>query len=83
MQAEFECYSKGGSCMRDIGTGKVEFFLQDGSVREYEGEVELQDKRVVVTEIIYINGRPGGAREINLPSNQCVIYWKPEVYEEE
>lgn len=69
--------------MRDIGTGKVEFLLQDGSIREYEGEVELVGKRVVVTEIIYINGRPGGAREINLPGSQCVIYWKPEVYEEE
>jgi len=69
--------------MRDIGTGKVEFLLADGSVREYEGEVELAGERVVVTEIIYLNGMPGAAREINLPLAQCVVYWKPEVYEAE
>ena len=69
--------------MRDIGSGKVEFFMKDGSIREYEGELELSKDRLVVTEIIYINGRPGGAREINLPLEQCVVYWKPEVYEEE
>jgi hypothetical protein len=68
--------------MRDIGTGKVEFLLADGTVREFEGEVELASDRVVVTEIIYINGKPAGAREINLPLGQCVVYWKPEVYEE-
>jgi hypothetical protein len=68
--------------MRNIGTGKVEFILTDGSIREYEGEVELNQDRVVVTEIININGRPAGAREINLPKAQCVIYWMPEVYEE-
>ena len=68
--------------MRDIGTGKVEFYLTEGSVREYEGEVEVGAGRVVVTEIIYMNGRPAGAREINLPLAQCVIYWKPEIYED-
>jgi hypothetical protein len=68
--------------MRDIGTGKVEYLLPDGKRREYEGEVELQGDRCVVTEIIFINGKPGGAREINLPLSQCVVFWKPEVYEE-
>ncbi|MBL0388789.1 hypothetical protein JJB07_19490 [Tumebacillus sp. ITR2] len=68
--------------MRTIGTGKVEHFLPDGSRREVEGEVEMKGDRVVVTEIIYINGQPGGAREINIPANLCVVYWKPEVYDE-
>lgn len=68
--------------MRDIGTGKVEFMMANGTIREFQGEVELTEDRVVVTEIIFINGTPAGAREINLPQRQCVIYWKPEVYEE-
>ncbi|HEU4964588.1 MAG TPA: hypothetical protein VFV52_12150 [Bacilli bacterium] len=68
--------------MKNIGTGKVEFLMASGTVREFEGELEMTADRVVVTEIIYINGNPAGAREINLPKQQCVIYWKPEVYEE-
>ena len=67
--------------MRDIGTGKVEFQMADGTIRHYEGEVEVTAERVVVTEIVYINGVPGGAREINLPTAQCIIFWKPEVYD--
>jgi hypothetical protein len=68
--------------MRDLGSGQVEFHLQDGKVRQFEGEVELKGDRCVVTEIIYINGSPAGAREINLPLAQCVVYWKPEVFDE-
>lgn len=68
--------------MRDIGSGQVEFFVADGTVRKYEGEIEVKRDRLVVTEIIFVNGMPGAAREINLPLSQCVIMWKPEVYEE-
>jgi hypothetical protein len=68
--------------MKDIGTGKVEFFLADGTIRNFEGELEIKRDRLVVTEIISINGMPGAAREINLPLNQCVVYWQPEVYDE-
>lgn len=69
--------------MRNIGSGKVEFLQPDGTRRELEGEVELKGDRCVVTEIIFINGQPGGAREINFPLSQCIIYWKPEVFDEQ
>lgn len=68
--------------MRTIGTGKVEFLLPDGTRRELAGEVEIKGDRCVITEIIFINGQPGGAREINLPLAQSIVYWKPEVHEE-
>lgn len=37
---------------------------------------------MAITEIIYFNGKPNGAREMNVPLEQSVIYWDPEVYEE-
>lgn len=68
--------------MKDIGTGSLIFYAPDGSKLDLKGEIVVRNDRVVVTEIIYFNGQPNGAREINLPVAQCVIYWAAEVYEQ-
>jgi len=67
--------------MKDIGSGRVIYYAPDGTKLEFKGELVVRHDRVVVTEIIYFNGKPNGAREINLPFAQSVIYWDPEVYE--
>jgi hypothetical protein len=68
--------------MKDLGSGQVTFYEPDGKKLELKGEIMIRGDRVIVTEIIYFNGKPNGAREINLPSDRCVIYWEPEVYEQ-
>ncbi len=68
--------------MKDIGAGQVLFYAPDGIKQQLKGEIVIRGERVTVTEIIYFNGQPNGAREINLPLAQCVIYWEPEVYEQ-
>lgn len=68
--------------MKTIGTGKVIVYTSNGETFEVEGEIEIHIDRLVVTEIIYINGRPSGARECNFPLSQCHIYWQPELHEE-
>lgn len=68
--------------MKTIGSGKVIIFLPNGGSQEVEGEIEVQKERLIVTEIVYINGKPAGARECNFPLSQCHIYWTPELYEE-
>lgn len=68
--------------MKTLGTGEVYFYGMDGNVQHLKGEVQIKDQRVVLSEIIYFNGRPNGVREINLPIDRCVIHWQPEVYEE-
>ncbi|WCK55530.1 hypothetical protein PP175_06160 [Aneurinibacillus sp. Ricciae_BoGa-3] len=68
--------------MRTLGSGEIVFYTMDGSVQRFEGEIQVADGRVILTEIIYFNGRPNGSREVNMPLARCVIYWKPEVYEE-
>lgn len=67
---------------KTVGSGKVECFLDPQQVRVYTGEVEIRNDRVIVTEIININGQPGGAHEINLPLATAIISWQGEVYEE-
>lgn len=68
--------------MKDIGSGKLLFFAPDGTKLEVKGEIVIRGNRVVVTEIIYFNGRPNGARETNFPLDRSIIYWDAEVYEE-
>ncbi|QIC07883.1 hypothetical protein GOP56_21275 [Brevibacillus sp. 7WMA2] len=68
--------------MKDIGSGVIIFCSPDGKRQELKGEIVVRGDRVSVTEIIRFNGQPNGAREINLPLANCVIYWEPEVYEE-
>ncbi len=68
--------------MRTIGSGKVIVFLPNGETIEIEGEIEMLKERLIITEIVHINGRPAGARECNFPLTQCHIYWTPELYEE-
>ena len=68
--------------MKDIGSGQVLFYAPDGSKVQTKGEITIRHDRVIVTEFIYFNGRPNGARESNYPLANCVIYWDPEVYEE-
>jgi hypothetical protein len=68
--------------MKTLGSGNVIFYAPDGTKLEIKGEIDVRGERVAVTEIIYFNGRPNGAREINLPLAQTVIFWEPEVYEE-
>ncbi len=68
--------------MKSIGSGKVIVFLTNGESLEVEGEIEMQKDRLIVTEIVYINGSPAGARECNFPLSQCHIYWTPELYQE-
>lgn len=68
--------------MKTLGTGEVHFYGMDGKMQQLKGEVQIKDSRVVLSEIIYFNGRPNGMREINLPLERCVIQWQPEVYEE-
>jgi len=67
--------------MKDIGTGRVIYYAPDGNTQTLNGEVVIRGDRLTVTEIIFFNGKPNGAREINLPLAQCVIYWEAEVYE--
>lgn len=66
--------------MRTLGSGKIIFYAQDGTSLHMSGEIDVRGDRVSVTEIIYFNGQPNGARETNLPLAQTVIYWEPEVY---
>lgn len=68
--------------MKDIGSGQILFYAPDGTKLQVKGEITIRQDRVVVTEIIYFNGRPNGARESNFPLANCVIYWDPEVYEQ-
>ncbi|MDA5108335.1 MULTISPECIES: hypothetical protein [Brevibacillus] len=68
--------------MKTLGSGKVIYYAPDGTTLELKGEIDVRGDRVAVTEIIYFNGKPNGAREMNLPLAQSVIYWEPEVYEE-
>ncbi len=68
--------------MKDIGSGQVVYYAPDGSKLQLKGEIVIRHDRVMVTEIIYFNGKPNGAREINLPLSHCVVYWDPEVYEQ-
>ncbi|WP_232695828.1 hypothetical protein [Brevibacillus daliensis] len=68
--------------MKDIGSGVITFYSPDGKVRDLKGEIVIRGERVSVTEIIRFNGRPNGAREINLPLANCIISWEAEVYEE-
>ncbi|QQE73372.1 hypothetical protein KDJ56_16365 [Brevibacillus composti] len=68
--------------MKTLGSGKVTFYAPNGTALEFKGEIDVRGDRVSVTEIIYFNGKPNGAREMNLPLGQSVIYWDPEVYEE-
>ena len=67
--------------MKEIGSGQVVFYAPDGNKLSLKGEVQVKNDRVTVTEIIFFNGKPNGAREINLPLAQCVVYWEPEIYE--
>lgn len=67
--------------MKDIGSGQIVFYAPDGEKIRLKGEILVRNERLTVTEIIYFNGKPNGAREINLPLAQCMIYWDPEVYE--
>lgn len=67
--------------MRDIGAGKIVFYAPDSVKVDIKGEILIRGERVTVTEIIYFNGKPNGAREINMPLAQCVIYWEPEIFE--
>jgi hypothetical protein len=68
--------------MKTLGTGEVVFYGMDNKVQHLKGEVQIKDNRVILSEIIYFNGKPNGVREINLPLERCVIHWQPEVYEE-
>ncbi|WP_027414765.1 hypothetical protein [Aneurinibacillus terranovensis] len=68
--------------MKTLGTGEIVFYAMDNSVQRHKGEVQIKENRVVLTEIIYFNGRPNGSREVNFPLERCVIFWQPEVYEE-
>jgi hypothetical protein len=68
--------------MKDIGSGRILFYAPDGTKLEMKGEILIRGERVIVTEIIYFNGKPNGAREINLPLDRCVVYWDAEVYEQ-
>ncbi|NGQ94477.1 hypothetical protein G3578_04700 [Brevibacillus sp. SYP-B805] len=68
--------------MKDIGSGKIHFYAPDGTQLEIKGEIVIRGNRVVVTEIIYFNGKPNGARESNFPLDRTVVYWDPEVYEQ-
>ncbi|GEB33484.1 MULTISPECIES: hypothetical protein [Brevibacillus] len=68
--------------MKTLGSGKVVFYAPDGTSVQLTGEIDVRGDRVAVTEIIYFNGQPNGARETNLPLSQTVIYWEPEVYEQ-
>lgn len=67
--------------MKDIGSGQIVFYATDGVKVNLKGEIVIRGERVTVTEIIYFNGKPNGAREINIPLAQCVIYWEPEIFE--
>jgi hypothetical protein len=68
--------------MKRLGSGEVVFYGIDNTVQRLKGEVQITDTRVILSEIIYFNGKPNGVREINLPLDRCVIHWQPEVYEE-
>ena len=68
--------------MKDIGSGRVLFYAPDGTKTELKGEIVIRGNRVVLTEIIYFNGQPNGARDINFPLDRTVIYWDAEVYEQ-
>jgi len=68
--------------MKTLGSGKIVFYAPDGTTQQLSGEIDVRGDRVSVTEIIYFNGQPNGARETNLPLAQTVIYWEPEVYEQ-
>ncbi|WP_134684667.1 hypothetical protein [Brevibacillus migulae] len=68
--------------MKDIGSGKIVFYAPDGTKIETKGEIVIRNNRVVVTEIIYFNGQPNGARESNFPLERTVVYWDAEVYEQ-
>ncbi|MEJ8547572.1 hypothetical protein [Brevibacillus borstelensis] len=68
--------------MKTLGSGKVIFFAPNGTMLEFIGEIDVRGDRLSITEIIYFNGKPNGAREMNIPLEQSVIYWDPEVYEE-
>ncbi|MGC5324171.1 hypothetical protein [Brevibacillus sp. SYSU BS000544] len=68
--------------MKDIGSGQIVYYAPDGSKNQIKGEITIRGERAVVTEIIYFNGKPNGAREVNFPLANCVIYWDPEVYEQ-
>ncbi|MGO0059972.1 hypothetical protein ACTID9_08200 [Brevibacillus fluminis] len=67
--------------MKDIGSGQLIFYAPDGEKVTLKGEILIRGERVTVTEIIYFNGKPNGAREINMPLAQCVINWEPEIFE--
>jgi len=67
--------------MKTLGSGKVVYYAPDGTSLQLSGEIDVRGDRVSVTEIIYFNGQPNGARETNLPLAQTIIYWEPEVYE--
>ncbi|NRS49802.1 hypothetical protein [Brevibacillus sp. HB2.2] len=68
--------------MKTLGSGKVVFYAPNGTNLQVSGEIDVRGDRVSITEIIYFNGQPNGARETNLPLAQTVIYWEPEVYEQ-
>ncbi|WP_139491659.1 hypothetical protein [Brevibacillus dissolubilis] len=68
--------------MKNIGSGQIVFYAPDNSVTRLKGEIVVKGDRVSLTEFIYFNGKPNGAREINFPLASCVIHWDPEVYEE-
>lgn len=68
--------------MKTIGSGIVLVYLPNGDKLEVEGEIEMVKERLIITEIVNINGKPAGARECNFPLDQCHIYWTPELYEE-
>lgn len=68
--------------MKTLGAGKVVYYAPDGTSLQLSGEIDVRGDRISVTEIIYFNGQPNGARETNLPLSQSVIYWEPEVYEQ-
>jgi hypothetical protein len=68
--------------MKTLGSGNVTYYAPDGTKLQLTGEIDVRGDRIAVTEIIYFNGKPNGAREINLPLAQCVIFWAPEVYEQ-
>jgi len=68
--------------MKTLGSGKIIYYAPDGTSLQLSGEIDVRGDRVSVTEIIYFNGQPNGARETNLPLAGSVIYWEPEVYEQ-
>ncbi len=68
--------------MKTLGSGNLTYYAPDGTKLQFKGEIDVRGDRVAVTEIIFFNGKPNGAREINLPLAQSVIYWDAEVYEQ-